>query len=284
MLVFPTSLMTIASSVATSDLGAAWTIAATPADISTNDIISIHISSGSKFSQFTPALSLFDKITPETELLGSINNLDEAVAQVSETASRILEILASAKSSDFEPIFDNPFAALSTIALVTASDMVPFVPCQPLAISLGAKYGAWAFPVCVVGQTMAGVLAFQSSRKVSDAKEVQKVLESLGEGGQLRFQKFKTESLLGNGNSNNAGSETTKSASEKERTVFFALAGLRLAPFFPFSAGNYLLGGATDVGLRPFVLATILGCMFSNAVSVLLGMGGAELFMNSASN
>ena len=136
----------------------------------------------------------------------------------------------------------------------------------------------------MVGQTLAGVLAFQSSRKVSDAKEVQKVLASLGETGKVSFQKFKTESLLGDGESESESeSASGKSISEKERAVFFALVGLRLAPFFPFSAGNYLLGGATDVGLRPFVLATILGCTLSNAVSILVGMGGAELFMNTAS-
>jgi uncharacterized membrane protein YdjX (TVP38/TMEM64 family) len=220
-----------------------------------------------------PILSLLEN-SAQTEILGNVQNLDDALALLSATSSRISETLASAKNSDFEPIFDSPFAALSTVALVTASDMVPFVPCQPLAISLGARYGAGAFPLCVVGQTLAGCLAFQSSRKVSDAEQVQKVLESLGDDGRVQFQKFKTESLLG-------GSE---SGGSDERTVFLAMVGLRLAPFFPFSAGNYLLGGATDVGLRPFVLATILGCTFSNAVSVLVGMGGAELFLTATTN
>ena len=274
--------MTIASYFATGDLGADWTIAAaTPTDISATGILSATTTTAAASIQFSPAsssiLSLLDEHAVQTEMLGSVHNPDEAMALLSEIVSRVVEILASAKNSDFEPIFvDNPLAILSTIALVTASDMVPFVPCQPLAISLGAKYGAWAFPVCVVGQTLAGVLAFSSSRKVSDTKEVQKVLDNLGEEGQVRFQKFKTESLLGKGNGD---SETSD-----ERTVFLALVGLRLAPFFPFSAGNYLLGGATDVGLRPFVLATILGCTFSNSISILLGMGGAELFMNTASN
>ena len=56
-----------------------------------------------------------------------------------------------------------------------------------------------------------------------------------------------------------------------------ALIGLRLAPFFPFSAGNYLLGGTTSVPLRSFLAATLLGCLLSNFVSVSLGAaaGGA---------
>ena len=63
-----------------------------------------------------------------------------------------------------------------------------------------------------------------------------------------------------------------------EWTVFLALVGLRFAPFFPFSAGNYLLGGATTVTIRSFIVATILGCLASNAISVLIGMGvGIEL-------
>ena len=206
---------------------------------------------------------------------GNIRTPDELFAFLSATFFRVSEILASTKNSDFEPIIDNPLAVLSTVGLVTVSDMIPFVPCQPLAISLGARYGAWAYPVCVVGQTLAGVLAFQSSRRVSDAEGVRRVIESLGEDGQLRFQKFRTESLLGGD-----GDTTTDAANE--RTIFFGLVGLRLAPFFPFSAGNYLLGGATDVGLRPFVLATILGCMVSNLASILVGMGGAELLMNTA--
>ena len=57
--------------------------------------------------------------------------------------------------------------------------------------------------------------------------------------------------------------------------ILLALIGLRLAPFFPFSAGNYLLGGTTSVPLRLFVLATLFGCVLSNFVSVSLGTGGA---------
>ncbi len=272
-MILPISSMAMATSLWTSDPGAVETIAAisTAGCYAYPDVLNDNsFSANSPIIQSIPTLSLssLDKSLAPQEILENIHTLDDAFNLVSTTLSRVLEILASTKTSDFEIILDNPVTVLSTIALVTASDMVPFVPCQPLAISLGAKYGAFAFPICVVGQTLAGVFAFQSSRTVSDAKHVQTVLESLGEKGQVSFQKFQTESLLGK--------------DDEEKTVFLALVGLRLAPFFPFSAGNYLLGGATDVGLRPFVLATILGCMVSNAISVLLGMGGAELFQTVA--
>ena len=306
MLVLPTSLVAIASSTAVSDPGEAWKIAmacATTDFAASTDSLATNIPSTTTLETFTTMLQpipssssslilSFLGIGAQQEVLGNnIHTLEDAWAVLSATFSRVSDILASAKASDFESIVDNPLVFLSTIAFVTASDMVPFVPCQPLAISLGARYGPWAFPVCVVGQTLAGILAFQSSRKVADTEQVQKVLESLGDEGKVRFQKFKTENLLGknrgdNGNRDGTGSEEPRETldDDEERTVFLALVGLRLAPFFPFSAGNYLLGGATDVGLRPFVLATILGCLLSNAVSVLVGMGGAELYMNAATN
>ena len=62
--------------------------------------------------------------------------------------------------------------------------------------------------------------------------------------------------------------------------ILLALVGLRLAPFFPFSAGNYLLGGTTSVPLRLFVIAPLFGCLLSNFVSVSVGAGGAMLFAN----
>ena len=232
---------------------------------------------------------------------GAAESLAFAMGNVAEKTS---DMVVNFNRNNFDHNFEipdntNPLIILSTIAFVTASDMIPFVPCQPLAISLGAKYGLWAFPVCVTGQTLAGILAFQSSRRISDSERIQEAFEALGNDGNQRFREFR-ESVLGgdkndsNNNNNNDrddGDSTTlllddndninskPGADVDERTVFFALVGLRLAPFFPFSAGNYLLGGATSVGIRPFVLATVLGCMVSNAASVLVGMGGAELFL-----
>jgi uncharacterized membrane protein YdjX (TVP38/TMEM64 family) len=114
--------------------------------------------------------------------------------------------------------------------------------------------------MCVIGQTMAGVLAFRAARLASDSEKVLELLENLDGEAQAKFQELKK---LG--------------TTEQESQVLLALIGLRLAPFFPFSAGNYLLGAGTGVGLRPFLLATILGCLLSNLLSVSVGIGGSEL-------
>ena len=189
------------------------------------------------------------------------------------------------KIPDFPSIFDNVDfnivsiapptfpTIISTIALVTASDMIPFIPCQPLAITLGSQMGIYALPICIIGQTTAGVLAFRASRLAADSNEVQRLLDSLDEETRLQFENFRK---LGS---------TDITADDKDQLqgefkVLLALIGLRLAPFFPFSAGNYLLGGATGVGLRPFFIATVFGCILSNSLSVGVGMGGVEVFQH----
>ena len=166
--------------------------------------------------------------------------------------------------SSFATSMPSPQVLVSSLLLVTASDMVPFVPCQPLAISLGATLGIWAYPICVFGQTLAGVSAFSSSRTAADSQQVQRVLDGLG--SKEAREKFKELRQIG--------------TIESEGKVLLALIGLRLAPFFPFSAGNYLLGGGTGVGLRPFVVATLFGCVLSNLLSVSVGIGGSELWQS----
>ena len=134
--------------------------------------------------------------------------------------------------------------------------MIPGVPCQPLAVALALKLKWGALPILIAGQTTAGVLAFHVSRRASDSELLNGKLESLPPDMRERFEKFRT---LGKNSSN--------------LKVFAALIGLRLAPFFPFSAGNYLLGAGTQVSLLPFTLATVCGCITSNTISVGVGVG-----------
>lgn len=202
--------------------------------------------------------------TSEFITTDTINNALETVsslcAQVSfdsdSTSSNSLNIRLSTPP--------DPVTIVSTFTLVTLSDMVPFVPCQPLAISLGATLGIWALPICIFGQTFAGILAFLSARSVTNAAEtnnkVQEILNNLGDDAKEKFYEFRQ---LG--------------STEDEKIVLLALIGLRLSPFFPFSAGNYLLGGGTKVNIRLFIIATLFGCILSNSLSIGVGMGGIDL-------
>ena len=185
-----------------------------------------------------------------------------------------LLIVADPPTSIFDNLlstFDASEHPLSTILasylLVTTADMIPFVPCQPLAIALGAKLGfGLAFPITALGQTTAGVLAFTAARKASDTMLTEEVMVSakLSPDAIQRLQDLRL---------------MTATEEQGDAKILLVMIGLRLAPFFPFSAGNYLLGGTTSVPLRLFVIATLFGCLLSNFVSVSVGAaGGAILF------
>ena len=146
--------------------------------------------------------------------------------------------------------------------------MVPLVPCQPLAIALGAKLGfAAAFPITALGQTTAGVLAFASARRASESlafgdEDGAAAANDLAEDVLLKLQELRA---------------MTTAEEQGEQKILLALIGLRLAPFFPFSAGNYLLGGTTSVPLRLFVVATLFGCLLSNFLSVSIGAAAGDV-------
>ena len=157
---------------------------------------------------------------------------------------------------------------LASYCLVTAADMVPFVPCQPLAVALGAKLGfGLAFPITAIGQTTAGVLAFAAARKASNSPMAEQAMISanLSLEAMQKLQDFQ---------------QITATEEQGDVKILLALIGLRLAPFFPFSAGNYLLGGTTSVPLRLFVAATLFGCLLSNFILVSLGAAGGAVFFS----
>ncbi|CAJ1960442.1 unnamed protein product [Cylindrotheca closterium] len=161
--------------------------------------------------------------------------------------------------------------AVTSYFIVTASDMIPFVPCQPIAIALGAKLGfSVAFPITLLGQTTAGVLAFSGARKAADSDTAQKVATS-----KLPQEALEKLDELRN---------MTDAAKQGDGKILLALIGLRLAPFFPFSAGNYVLGSTTSVPLRLFIVATLLGCIASNLLSVGIGAGGAMMITSENVN
>lgn len=162
---------------------------------------------------------------------------------------------------------DHPFATiLGSYLLVTAADMVPFVPCQPLAIALGSKLGfSLAFPITSAGQTTAGVLAFSAARRAADSDLVREASGRLDPEALVKFDEFRRQ---------------TSREERDDGSILLGLIGLRLAPFFPFSAENYLLGGGTAVPLSLFTVATLFGCLISNLFSTSLGAGGAAIILS----
>jgi hypothetical protein len=86
---------------------------------------------------------------------------------------------------------------LGSYMLVTASDMVPFVPCQPLAVALGAKLGVlWAFPITAAGQTTAGLLAFSVARRAADSDLVREANQARS-GNQSQIGRLSKDDQFG---------------------------------------------------------------------------------------
>lgn len=194
------------------------------------------------------------------------NLLAEAADMLPNVYDGVLSKLISPDTGDNHSLV----TIVGSYLLVTASDMVPFVPCQPLAIALGAKLGfSLAFPITTAGQTSAGVLAFLAARRAAGSDLVQTASNQLNPQAMAEFEKFQ---------------RLTSREEQDDQTILLGLIGLRLLPIFPFSAGNYLLGGTTAVPLSLFVIATLFGCVLSNLLSTGVGAGGAEVIFHHLSN
>lgn len=213
----------------------------------------------------------FDHIHTTTNSIFIATNdaIDQLTTTYYETPPLLNSIL-----SNFD-IKQHPITTiLTSYSLVTACDMIPFVPCQPLAIALGAKFGfSIAFPITSLGQCTAGILAFTSARQlsntminISEEEETIMYTNKLSPEALQKLQEFRS---------------LTSTEEQGNIKILLALIGLRLAPFFPFSAGNYLLGGTTSVPLSLFSVATLFGCLLSNFLSVSLGSAGGALLLSS---
>ena len=138
MLVLPsTSFMALASSFAARDSGTTGTIATTAA--AAGDFAAaatdmpVHSSILSALESAPTTLSsirscLDTRVTPQ-DLPASSDTLDDAWVFFSAPVARLFELLAAAQNHAFEPLFGHPWVLLSTTALMTVSDRVPFVPC-----------------------------------------------------------------------------------------------------------------------------------------------------------
>ena len=214
---------------------------------------------------------LFNDLYPTTNsFFIATNNAIDQLTTTYDTPPLLNDIL-----SNFDIKQHPTTTILTSYCLVTACDMIPFVPCQPLAIALGAKLGfSIAFPITALGQCTAGILAFTSARQLSnnminnnsvEEEETIMYTDKLSPEALQKLQEFRT---------------LTSTEEQGNIKILLALIGLRLAPFFPFSAGNYLLGGTTSVPLSLFGVATLFGCLLSNFLSVSLGSAGGALLLS----
>lgn len=138
-----------------------------------------------------------------------------------------------------------PYAPVAFAGLFVVATLL-VVPCTPLTIAGGVAFGWWSLPIVLAAATVGSVLAFAAGRtllqdRVRAAIErrpaMRATVEAVGEGGwQL-------------------------------------LTLMRLSPFVPFNAQNYVLG-ITDVRPGAFLVSTLLGMLPGTIVCVYLGVIG----------
>ncbi|WP_236960318.1 TVP38/TMEM64 family protein [Methylobacterium durans] len=141
---------------------------------------------------------------------------------------------------DLGPYGPIAFAGLFVVATLLV------IPCTPLTIAAGVAFGWWSLPIVLAAATVGSVLAFVAGRTllqdrvralIARRPAMKATVEAVGEGGwQL-------------------------------------LTLMRLSPFVPFNAQNYVLG-ITDVRAGAFLVSTLLGMLPGTVVCVYLGVIG----------
>lgn len=138
--------------------------------------------------------------------------------------------------------------ALGVVAFIGLYVVITVVmgPAAGLTLIAGLVYGAWGFPLVVGAATLAATTAFLIGRYVARDR-VAKMTE------------------------NNDKLRALNKAVSQEGWKVVGL--MRLSPVFPFGLQNYLFS-VTDIGLLPFVLATLFGIMPGTALYVYIGSLG----------
>jgi uncharacterized membrane protein YdjX (TVP38/TMEM64 family) len=132
------------------------------------------------------------------------------------------------------------FAAVYIVAVVL------LVPAAPMTLAAGVAFGAWAFPLVLAAATVGATLAFLVARYVARGR----LTKYLEKRARLRA--------------------VDKAVSDEGWKVVMLM---RLSPLVPFNLQNYLFG-ATDIRLRPYALATLVGMIPGTILYVYLGAAG----------
>ncbi len=147
--------------------------------------------------------------------------------------------------------------------VLVASELVPLLPTQPMALTSGIVFGAAeGTAVVLAANVAAATLAFFAARGAGRALAEKIVARETGddEAGAFQRQWRELQTRL-------------KSAGPAEQTALIAL--FRLTPH-PFSASNYLFG-LTQIRASPYVAGTAVGIAPWAALYAWIGAYGRAL-------
>lgn len=138
-----------------------------------------------------------------------------------------------------------PFGPIAFAALFVLATLL-VVPGTPLTIAGALAFGWWSLPLVLVSATLGSVLAFLAARSVLRRRVERLIARRPAMGATME--------AVGDGG-------------------WRLLTLMRVSPFVPFNAQNYVLG-LTRVRMRDFLVSTLLGMVPGTVLCVYLGVIG----------
>jgi uncharacterized membrane protein YdjX (TVP38/TMEM64 family) len=138
-----------------------------------------------------------------------------------------------------------PFGPIAFAALFVLATLL-VVPGTPLTIAGALAFGWWSLPLVLVSATLGAVLAVLAARSVLRQRVERLIARRPAMGATME--------AVGDGG-------------------WRLLTLMRVSPFVPFNAQNYVLG-LTRVRMRDFLVSTLLGMVPGTVLCVYLGVIG----------
>ncbi len=171
---------------------------------------------------------------------------------------------------------------LAFIATVAIAESIPLMPTQPLSLASGLLFGTQKGAACMlIGTTLASLIAFTIARGVGRPlaerilRHEMKGVEVDSEGTRVASgtKGFSVQAKL------MEATEAIENGTFNQQ--FFAVFVLRMTPFIPFSASNYMLG-LSPLPLTPYVSGTVAGMFFWSFIYASFGGASRALLRRGA--
>ena len=176
-----------------------------------------------------------------------------------------------------------PLGPLAFIFTVSIAESIPLMPTQPLSLASGLLFGAQKGAACMlIGTTLASLIAFTIARGVGRPL-AEKILR----------HEMKSVEIDSDGNTPSTSSSSGFSVQAKlmeateaiENGTFWQQTGavfvLRMTPFIPFSASNYMLG-LSPLPVTPYLTGTVAGMFFWSCIYASFGGASRALLRRGA--
>ena len=172
---------------------------------------------------------------------------------------------------------------------VSIFECIPLFPTQPLSLASGLLFGTQTGAGCMlIGTSMAAFIAFQIARGVGRPL-AERIIRHEMAAGDDDADGSSSSSSTSSSSSNSKSSAVQMKLKEVEAVIEagtvwqqgFAIFLLRMTPFIPFSACNYILG-LSPLPLAPYLTGTIISMGFWSVTYASVGGASRMLLQHGA--